>query len=71
MISKATSNKGFGEIYGILLSKNKFEIQVNRSCCFGLPLVMVAYVLKSLFTYSNLCQTVQTYAIYILHQEDC
>lgn len=61
IISKATSNLKFRKIYDvILLRKDKFEIQINRNNCFALPLVMVAYVLKCLFTYINLCQIMHT-----------
>lgn len=51
--------------------KDKFEIQVNRNNCFGLSLVMVAYMLEGLFTYTILCQVMHTDIIYILHQDDC
>lgn len=71
MISKATLNLGFGKIYGvILLCKDKLDIHVNRNNCFGLPLAMVAYVFKGLFTHTNLCQTMHTYTIYSLYQDD-
>lgn len=56
MISKATSDLEFWKTFSvILLSKGKCEIPFQRNNCFGLSLVMVAYVLKGLFTYTNRC----------------